>query len=279
MWRCVVLKDPETRGLSRFSGGLGEGETPLPIPNREVKPLSADGTWLARAWESRTPPVYLRTRAAQWAARGVAIAMALVTRPFATGGFLTTPPRAHHPRKTAPAKGNRATLRRELARRQDTSTPVLPPPHFPGAAHRAGSAIPSCADAPARHRSHGHPSRSRRPRIAPATQCALLARPPSREHHRPRATRTRAPAAASAPAAAALRVCAMKRTCVRTVARPSDGTYANKCLCTCLRASRARGWLVHAGSATIVLQRKLRMDRSLGLAWHLPAGLRRRCSN
>ncbi len=57
VWRCVVLKDPETRGLSRFSGGLGEGETPLPIPNREVKPLSADGTWLARAWESRTPPV------------------------------------------------------------------------------------------------------------------------------------------------------------------------------------------------------------------------------
>jgi deazaflavin-dependent oxidoreductase (nitroreductase family) len=51
------FEGPETRGLSRFSGGLGEGETPLPIPNREVKPLSADGTWLARAWESRTPPV------------------------------------------------------------------------------------------------------------------------------------------------------------------------------------------------------------------------------
>ena len=200
-------------------------------------------------------------------------------RPFATGGFLTTPPRAHHPRKTAPAKGNRATLRRELARRQDTSTPVLPPPHFPGAAHRAGSAIPSCADAPARHRSYGHPSRSRRPRTAPATQYALLARPPSRKHRRPRATRTRARAAASAPAVAALRVCAMNRTCVRTVARPSDSTYANRCLCTRLRASRARGWLVHAGSATIVLQRKLRMDRSLGLAWHLSAGLRRRCSN
>jgi hypothetical protein len=47
----------EKRGLSLFSGGFSEGETPLPIPNREVKPLSADGTWLARAWESRTPPV------------------------------------------------------------------------------------------------------------------------------------------------------------------------------------------------------------------------------
>ena len=44
-------------GLSPVSGGYGEGETPLPIPNREVKPLSADGTWPARAWESRSPPV------------------------------------------------------------------------------------------------------------------------------------------------------------------------------------------------------------------------------
>ncbi len=44
-------------GLSRVSGGYGERETPLPIPNRAVKPLSADGTWPARARESRTPPV------------------------------------------------------------------------------------------------------------------------------------------------------------------------------------------------------------------------------
>src|SRR3954462_2018125 len=46
-------------GRSRqISGGHGEGETPLPIPNRAVKPLSADGTWPARARESRTPPVF-----------------------------------------------------------------------------------------------------------------------------------------------------------------------------------------------------------------------------
>ena len=90
LWRCVVLKDPETRGLSRFSGGLSEGETPLPIPNREVKPLSADGTWLARAWESRTPPVSYAHEPPQGAARGVA--MAFVTRPIR--GSLTTPPHA-----------------------------------------------------------------------------------------------------------------------------------------------------------------------------------------
>jgi hypothetical protein len=57
---CAVLRDRGRRGLSPFSGGLGEGETPLPIPNRAVKPLSADGTWPARAWESRTPPVFSR---------------------------------------------------------------------------------------------------------------------------------------------------------------------------------------------------------------------------
>src|SRR3984957_20632504 len=55
-WRCVVLKARERRSLP-VSGGYGEGETPLPFPNRAVKPLSADGTWPARAWESRSPPV------------------------------------------------------------------------------------------------------------------------------------------------------------------------------------------------------------------------------
>src|SRR5213083_914817 len=51
------FEGPRERSLI-VSGGYGEGETPLPIPNRAVKPLSADGTWLARARESRTPPVY-----------------------------------------------------------------------------------------------------------------------------------------------------------------------------------------------------------------------------
>src|SRR5687768_17627115 len=36
-----------------------ERETPLPIPNRVVKPLSGDGTWRATSWESRSPPVLL----------------------------------------------------------------------------------------------------------------------------------------------------------------------------------------------------------------------------
>jgi hypothetical protein len=60
-WRCAVLKGLREGVVSQDSGGHGEGETPLPIPNRAVKPLSADGTWPARARESRTPPVIPRT--------------------------------------------------------------------------------------------------------------------------------------------------------------------------------------------------------------------------
>ena len=38
------------------SGDDGEGVPPVPIPNTEVKPFSADGTWLETARESRTLP-------------------------------------------------------------------------------------------------------------------------------------------------------------------------------------------------------------------------------
>ena len=39
-----------------ISGGNGEGVPPVPIPNTEVKPFSADGTWLDTARKSRSPP-------------------------------------------------------------------------------------------------------------------------------------------------------------------------------------------------------------------------------
>src|SRR5213082_1752438 len=56
-YNCAVLR--VRRGLvSSVFGGHSEGETPLPIPNRAVKPLRADGTWPSRAWESRSPPNY-----------------------------------------------------------------------------------------------------------------------------------------------------------------------------------------------------------------------------
>ena len=40
----------------RFSGLISEGATPVPIPNTEVKPFSADGTARETVWESRTRP-------------------------------------------------------------------------------------------------------------------------------------------------------------------------------------------------------------------------------
>ena len=41
----------------RKSGGNSIEVTPVPIPNTEVKLYSADDTWRATAWESRTLPV------------------------------------------------------------------------------------------------------------------------------------------------------------------------------------------------------------------------------
>ena len=41
---------------SDIPGGDTGGATPLPIPNRDVKPSRADGTVLVTAWESRSLP-------------------------------------------------------------------------------------------------------------------------------------------------------------------------------------------------------------------------------
>ena len=46
----TVNRQPE------FSGGFSERETPVPIPNTEVKPLCVDGTARGTVWESRTLP-------------------------------------------------------------------------------------------------------------------------------------------------------------------------------------------------------------------------------
>jgi hypothetical protein len=41
---------------SKESGGNNAWETPVPIPNTAVKPRSADDTWMATSWESRSLP-------------------------------------------------------------------------------------------------------------------------------------------------------------------------------------------------------------------------------
>ena len=47
-----------TRGASDRSGDNSGEETPVPIPNTEVKLSSADDTWREAAWESRSLPVH-----------------------------------------------------------------------------------------------------------------------------------------------------------------------------------------------------------------------------
>ena len=49
------MQDPDET-VNKFSGDYSERDPPVPIPNTEVKPQHADGTWLATARESRTPP-------------------------------------------------------------------------------------------------------------------------------------------------------------------------------------------------------------------------------
>ena len=56
------MEDRKTKsGKKKFtlSGDDGEGVPPVPIPNTEVKPFSADGTWLETARESRSLPEFI----------------------------------------------------------------------------------------------------------------------------------------------------------------------------------------------------------------------------
>ena len=51
---CSILRLQTSR-----TGIYGDEVTPVPIPNTEVKLLSADDTWWETAWESRTLPLIL----------------------------------------------------------------------------------------------------------------------------------------------------------------------------------------------------------------------------
>ena len=52
----MALKEPVKNLYNLISGGNSEEDTPVPIPNTEVKLFSADDTWRVTARESRTPP-------------------------------------------------------------------------------------------------------------------------------------------------------------------------------------------------------------------------------
>jgi hypothetical protein len=53
VWSYGVLRVRENARRPDKFGGHSGGETPLPIPNREVKPAGADGTRRATSRESR----------------------------------------------------------------------------------------------------------------------------------------------------------------------------------------------------------------------------------
>jgi hypothetical protein len=55
----INIPYPDFKSIQVF-GGNGEGETPVPIPNTEVKPFCADGTAREAVWESRSPPKFFK---------------------------------------------------------------------------------------------------------------------------------------------------------------------------------------------------------------------------
>ena len=54
------IEPPKFKSPNKFCGGFGERETPVPIPNTAVKPLSADDTARATLWESKSPPRFFK---------------------------------------------------------------------------------------------------------------------------------------------------------------------------------------------------------------------------
>jgi hypothetical protein len=55
-YRAHTRRRPPGNTKIAFPGGHRRGVTPVPIPNTEVKPSTADGTAWETAWESRSLP-------------------------------------------------------------------------------------------------------------------------------------------------------------------------------------------------------------------------------
>ena len=51
---AVRVRSPSPAPKQRLCGYYSKEDTPVPIPNTEVKLFSANGTWWATAWESKT---------------------------------------------------------------------------------------------------------------------------------------------------------------------------------------------------------------------------------
>ena len=53
---CLVMSVYKRIDTGTFLVAMRQGDTPVPIPNTMVKTLTADGTMLETAWESRWLP-------------------------------------------------------------------------------------------------------------------------------------------------------------------------------------------------------------------------------
>ena len=112
------------RTTEQVSGGNCGGETPVPIPNTEVKTASADGTWGETPWESRSPPDFRQRprRASASAAAGALLCGVGTITPaqlrFEDHGRRPTPPRPPSGSGRPPARRPADPARRASGPRQ-----------------------------------------------------------------------------------------------------------------------------------------------------------------
>jgi hypothetical protein len=157
------------RPATRLPGGHRSRVTPVPIPNTEVKPATADGTASAGVWESRSlPGVNARARCA----RRIGPFFAYAARSTRRAGMPRERihPAAHRPCSGATWAAGGPRLNDLLAERPPTG---LRPARPAGARSRSG------------------PRRPDRPPAAPGPG----RRGPARRHPRPAAPVRRAPTA------------------------------------------------------------------------------------
>ena len=92
--KSLVVKEQKEdkdipKGVCNISGGKGKGDPPVPMPNTEVKPFRADGTWLETARESRSLPDSSYSSIAQPVERSAVNRNVVGSSP--TGGAIITP--------------------------------------------------------------------------------------------------------------------------------------------------------------------------------------------
>ena len=142
-----VESSPLAAPMPHNLGGHSGGETPLPIPNREVKPASADGTRRAISRESRTPPIFFATGSGDGARRRWPVA-AQAARSFSrqSGSSVAQPPDALADRRMRDEErreallGERVRRVERLGRRARLERDELHRPARAGAARRRGRA-------------------------------------------------------------------------------------------------------------------------------------------